>query len=92
MPSSHSPHKPSRYFMLSAIVVVWTVVLVQIFSSTTAQSNTPFIDNVRRAINSCKVVGRLANEEQNGNSYVSFNSRLLCLNAGQHQPSPFSQQ
>jgi hypothetical protein len=86
MSNAASSVKFSRRFVFTAGLVVWTIVLVQIFSSTAAQSNTPFIDNVRRAINACKVIGRLASEEQNGNSYVSFNSRLLCLNAQQAQP------
>ena len=84
-------HRISRAALVVFSLAVWSVIAAHLFLSVPAQSNTPFIDNVRRAINSCKVVGRLASEEQNGNSYVSFNSRLLCLNAGQQQNSSFPQ-
>jgi len=68
-----------RMGLLLAGIVVWTVLLLDVFMAREAQSYTPFINNVRRALNECQVLGRLSQEvEQNGGTAVRVNSRILC--------------
>jgi len=60
-------------------VVVWTALLLDVFTAREAQSYTPLINNVRRALNDCQVLGRLSQEvERNGSTAVRVNSRILC--------------
>lgn len=68
-----------RMGLVLAGVAVWTVLLFDVFAVREAQSYTPLINNVRRALNQCQVLGRLSQEvERNGSTQVRVNSRILC--------------
>ena len=43
-----------------------------------AASNTPFINNIRRALNECVIRGRLTNEFDGNVQFINLNSRIVC--------------
>jgi hypothetical protein len=53
-----------------------------------AASNTPLINNIRRALNECVVRGRLTNEFDGNAQFINLNSRIVCnLQGGRVAPS-----
>ena len=68
-----------RFGLALAGVAVWTLLLLDVFAARDAHSYTPFINNMRRALNACQVIGRLSQEaDRNGEITVQMNSRILC--------------
>ncbi len=67
-----------RGTLLTLGTLAWCMVIAHFLMPQPAQSFTPFVNNVRRALNECKVLGRLANEVEGQNKYISFTSRIIC--------------
>lgn len=76
-----------RLFVFIAGLLVWSVLLAEIFMVRSAQSYTPIINNVRRAMNDCVVRGRLAPDPAADGS-VTFNSRIICEGATPRAEQP----
>jgi hypothetical protein len=67
-----------RLGLLLCGIAVWSLMLFEIFTIRQADSRTPIVNNIRRALNDCQVFGRLSQEIEGNVSFVSFNSRIVC--------------
>ncbi|MFM7630303.1 MAG: hypothetical protein ACKO43_00635 [Alphaproteobacteria bacterium] len=67
-----------RTTLILFVTLLWGSFFWQVSQVEKAASNTPFINNIRRALNECVVRGRLTNEFDGNVQFINMNSRIVC--------------
>ncbi len=79
-----------RFFLIVCVVALWGSFIWQMTNVQNASSNTPLINNIRRALNDCVVRGRLTNEFDGNAQFINMNSRIVCdLGAAGTKPNAY---
>ena len=67
-----------RITLILFVSLLWGSFFWHVSLSEKAASNTPLINNIRRALNECVVRGRLTNEFDGNVQFINLNSRIVC--------------
>ena len=67
-----------RITLILFVGLLWGSFFWHVSQVNKAASNTPLINNIRRALNECVVRGRLTNEFDGNVQFINLNSRIVC--------------
>jgi hypothetical protein len=67
-----------RITLILFVSLLWGSFFWHVSEVQKAASNTPLINNIRRALNECVIRGRLTNEFDGNVQFINLNSRIVC--------------